>query len=351
MFISDEINLFVPGRLCLFGEHSDWAGEYSKRDSSIEMGFTIVCPTNQGTYAKARKLGERKFVMRSTLSDKILETNMQKDSLERIAEDSKNRFSYVAGVASCILETFDNGHISGVEINNYETTLPVKKGLSSSASVCVLTARAFNKLYDLKLTREGEMEFAYKGERKTRAGCGKMDQACAFDSPVLMTFDGDFMRLEELKVGKDIYFTIVDLNKGKNTLKILNDLNMHFFHPDSQKEVRNYLGVVNKEIVLSAIDTLKQGDAKKVGELMTLAQKLFDKHLTKYCDELKAPRLHEVLNYASIQDLIYGGKGVGSQGDGSAQFVCRGIEERKRATEILERDLGVKCYELDLKKS
>ena len=23
-----KIELFVPGRLCLFGEHSDWAGKY-----------------------------------------------------------------------------------------------------------------------------------------------------------------------------------------------------------------------------------------------------------------------------------------------------------------------------------
>ncbi len=37
-----------------------------------------------------------------------------------------------------------------MEIDNYLTDLPLEKGLSSSAAVCVLVARAFNALYDLK---------------------------------------------------------------------------------------------------------------------------------------------------------------------------------------------------------
>ena len=44
------------------------------------------------------------------------------------------------GLGGCVLGT-------GLVLNNYKTTLPIKKGLSSSAAVCVLTARAFNRLY------------------------------------------------------------------------------------------------------------------------------------------------------------------------------------------------------------
>lgn len=47
------------------------------------------------------------------------------------------------------------------------TTLPLKKGLSSSAALCVLVARAFNRAYGLKLTTRGEMQYAYEGERMT----------------------------------------------------------------------------------------------------------------------------------------------------------------------------------------
>lgn len=49
------INLFVPGRLCLFGEHSDWAGMYRTVNSSLEKGTAIVSGTEQGIYATARK--------------------------------------------------------------------------------------------------------------------------------------------------------------------------------------------------------------------------------------------------------------------------------------------------------
>ena len=54
------------------------------------------------------------------------------------------------------------------------------KGLSSSAATCVLVARAFNELYDLKMTVRGEMEYAYQGEILTPSQCGRMDQGCAY---------------------------------------------------------------------------------------------------------------------------------------------------------------------------
>ncbi len=46
------MELFVPGRICLFGEHSDWAGGHRRQNSSIEKGYTIITGTNQGVYAR-----------------------------------------------------------------------------------------------------------------------------------------------------------------------------------------------------------------------------------------------------------------------------------------------------------
>ncbi|MBR4315870.1 MAG: GHMP kinase, partial [Alphaproteobacteria bacterium] len=36
------MDLFVPGRLCLIGEHSDWAGLYKTINSEIVSGCAIV---------------------------------------------------------------------------------------------------------------------------------------------------------------------------------------------------------------------------------------------------------------------------------------------------------------------
>ena len=107
-------------------------------------------------------------------------------------------WSYIAGVA---YQALTNYHVRGLVINNYHTDLPIKKGLSSSAAICVLAARAFNRVYDLKLTVRGEMELAYQGEITTPSRCGRMDQGCAFGNrPVLMVFDGDRLDTEEFQV-------------------------------------------------------------------------------------------------------------------------------------------------------
>ena len=33
-----EFEVFVPGRVCLFGEHSDWAGGHRRINSAIVPG-------------------------------------------------------------------------------------------------------------------------------------------------------------------------------------------------------------------------------------------------------------------------------------------------------------------------
>jgi len=83
---------------------------------------------------------------------------------------------------------------------------------------------------------------------------------------------------------------------------------------------------------------------------MVRAQRLFDEHLAPACPaELTAPALHRALSSPEIQPYIWGGKGVGSQGDGCAQFIARGSEARERAIEILDRDLGLACLRLDIR--
>jgi len=67
-------------------------------------------------------------------------------------------------------------------------------------------------------------------------------------------------------------------------------------------------------------------------------------------DELTAPKLHGVLSYPPAQELIWGGKGVGSQGDGCAQFVARGAQEREELVRVL-KPLDVKCFPLTIQKT
>ena len=150
---------------------------------------------------------------------------MNYKKLKKIAEEG-GYWSYIAGVACCVIDKYN---IGGLDITITKSTLPEKKGLSSSAAICVLVARVFNELYNLHLDLVGEMELAYLGEITTPSRCGRLDQACAFGKrPVLMTFDGDSIDVKNIKVKEPLYFVFADLMAGKNTVKILGDLNKSF---------------------------------------------------------------------------------------------------------------------------
>ena len=343
------MKIFVPGRICLFGEHTDWAGGYRSTNAGLEKGYAIIASTNQGLHAEVNP-HPTKLIMRTTLNDGTrmdpFEVPMESGALLAEARTG-GFFSYAAGVAYQILTHYQ---VQGLEINNYLTDLPSKKGLSSSAATCVLVARAFNRIYDLKMTVRGEMEYAYIGEITTPSRCGRMDQGCAYgDHPIMMTFDGDRIDVEEINVSKDLHFIIVDLGAGKDTRKILNDLHhcYPFAEDEIQKGVQRYLGPISAGITHEAYEALHRGDAVSIGELMKKAQSEFDKHVQPACpSQLTAPVLRKVLNYGPIQPYILGGKGVGSQGDGTAQFIVKDQESQEKAIEIIERDLKMSCLKL-----
>jgi UTP-glucose-1-phosphate uridylyltransferase/mevalonate kinase len=336
----------------LLGEHSDWAGGYRRINADIEKGYALICGTNQGIYARVEP-HPNALVLTATTPNGTrhgpYEIPMDLNTLLKEAQ-AGGFWSYVAGVAYQILMHY---HVRGLVIDNYKTDLPMKKGLSSSAAICVLTARAFNRVYDLKMTIRGEMEMAYQGEITTPSRCGRMDQGCAYGNrPVLMIFDGDRLDTIELQVKETLYFVLVDLQAKKDTTEILRRLNhcYPFARNEIERGVQELLGPINKRIVHQAIEALQAGDAERLGALMVEAQEFFDRYATPACpEELTAPVLHRVLNYAPLKPHIWGGKGVGSQGDGSAQFLARSEADQQAVVEIIERDLKMPCLKLTLR--
>jgi galactokinase len=333
--------IFVPGRLCLFGEHSDWAGEYRRINPQIEKGYTLIVGTNQGIYADV-KPHSTELIIRPSLNEgkryEPLRLPMEPNTLKCVAAKG-GFFSYAAGTAYQFLTHYGVG---GLEVDNYLTDLPIQKGLSSSAAFCVLMARAFNRLYDLKMTIREEMELAYLGERTTPSLCGRMDQACAYGNlPILMIFDGEQIDHYELNVSKDLFFLIVDLGGSKNTQEILRRLNecYPFATNQIQQDVQKYLGSISAEITRSAVEAIQFGDAQLLGALMTKAQTEFDRHVVPACpSQLTAKKLHLLLHHEPLSPYIFGGKGVGSQGDGTAQLIVKNQESQRKAIEIIQRD-------------
>ncbi|MDO5525992.1 MAG: sugar phosphate nucleotidyltransferase [Prevotella sp.] len=343
------VKIFVPGRLCLFGEHTDWAGHYRTMNADVEIGAAIVTGIEQGIYAEVEKSNIFKMSCSAPELDTVWEDfscRMNDRELRNIAK-SGSFFCYCAGVASYMLEWYKVG---GVNIRITGMTLPLKSGLSSSAAICVLVARAFNLLYNLNLNTLGEMNIAYLGELRTSSRCGRLDQACAFGvKPNLMTFDGDEISVEPMIVKNPLYWVFADLCAEKDTIKILRDLNKAYpFASNEQEEMEHKaLGEYNLDIVRRATKYMANGDTKALGALMNEAEEMFNKYLAPMSDALKAPKLEKTLNDPNIQDWIYGGKGVGSHGDGSIQFLAKDEECQHKLEEYLNSH-GLKAHRLTI---
>ena len=337
--------------MCLFGEHTDWAGKYRTMNADIVPGASIVTGIEQGIYAVVEKSSIFEMYSEAPEISEVWQDfscRMNEQELKGVAK-SGSFFSYCAGVASYMLEWY---HVGGVKITLKRMTLPMKSGLSSSAAICVLVARAFNQIYKLNLNTMGEMNIAYVGELRTASRCGRLDQACAFGvKPNLMTFDGDEVEVKTLNVKKHLYWVFADLCAEKDTIKILRDLNKGYPFASNEMEEREQkaLGEDNQRIINLAIEYMAKGDVEALGKLMNGAQALFDTAVAPMCpEELSSPKLHEVLRDPVIQPWVYGGKGVGSQGDGSIQFLAKDKECQQKLIDYLNSQ-GMKAYPLTLK--
>jgi UTP-glucose-1-phosphate uridylyltransferase/galactokinase len=344
------MNIFVPGRLCLFGEHSDWAGLYNRTNSKVEPGMAIVTGVEQGIYAYCERSERFRFraLNENGEHEEWVEWPLSVKQLKAVAEEG-GYYSYVAGVVAFMLEYYDVG---GLAIEITRVTLPVKKGLSSSAAICVLVARAFNLLYNLQISVRGEMEAAYRGEIMTPSRCGRLDQACAYGTkPVVMQFASENIDVERFAVGKDLHWVFADLNGEKDTMKILSSLNACYPFAQNQiaKDLQEALGRDNRRICKAVIEAMRFGDVERIGRLMDESQRIFDEKIAPACpSELTSPILHQIMEDARVRELALGVKGVGSHGDGTVQMICRDKEDQERLRDYL-RESGMEAYSLTIR--
>ena len=96
------LEIFVPGRICLMGEHSDWAGSYRRFNRDIVPGMCLVSGTNQGMYARVRP-HPHKLIVSSVdhFGNKYGPTELLMDPevLLKAAAAGDSYFSYIYGVA------------------------------------------------------------------------------------------------------------------------------------------------------------------------------------------------------------------------------------------------------------
>ena len=324
--------VFTPGRLCLLGEHTDWVALISKDN----YGQAIICNLNLGIYLRGCKSNQffYKFGRKSIHSDT--------DNLKNYIND--DFFSYVIATFYVLSNRYS---IPGVYIDCYKMTLPMKKGLSSSAAICVAIIDLCSKIYNLKIPLKLQMELAFEAEILTGSKCGKMDQCCALGTGIYdLKFYDDNIDINPIHVPSKLIFVLVDLNGNKNTTKILSDLNRAYVGDKGvlNNSIKQFLNQISNCYVDQVIESLKSNDIKTVGQLLNAYQMLFDEHLTQYCDELKAPLLHNFIDCMKHHSDVLACKGVGSQGDGFAQILLTDKNKAREIIQFVKQKYGYQCY-------
>jgi galactokinase len=157
--VDKPVLFFSPGRVNLIGEHTDYNG-----------GFVFPCALNYGTYLLIRKTKS------NTL--KFSTINFNDDSEAEIKglfiNTAKRWINYPLGV---INEFIKRGiKLSGLEFLYYGD-VPNGAGLSSSASIEMVTAVALNELFNSAFDTIDLVKMSQKAENEfVGMNCGIMDQ-------------------------------------------------------------------------------------------------------------------------------------------------------------------------------
>ncbi|KUJ91619.1 MAG: galactokinase [Thermoanaerobacter thermocopriae] len=280
-----EIRLFYsPGRVNLIGEHTDYNG-----------GYVFPCALDFGTYAAIRKRNDKKVFMASLNFDLKVEVDL--DAF--IYDKSHDWANYPKGVLKVLQ---DEGYdFSGFEIV-FEGNIPNGAGLSSSASIELVTAVAVNEVFNLNIDRIKLVKLCQKAENTfVGVNCGIMDQFAVGmgkkDHAILLKSDTLEYSYVPLKLeGYKILITNTNKRRGlldskynerrseceKALSYLQRALPIHNLSEVSIEQFEEYKHLIPEEVlvkrakhvitenkrVLDAVKALNDKDLIKFGELM-----------------------------------------------------------------------------------
>ena len=278
---------FAPGRINLIGEHIDYSG-----------GLVLPCAITIGTRALVSERDDNELHFYSLNMDNLGVITV---SLEGIVYDKKDDWTnYTKGVFSKFQEA---GYKIPYGLNiAYYGNIPYASGLSSSASIEMVTGVMLNDIFDLNIELLDIVKMAQKVENEFiglssgimdqfAIGFGKKDQAILLNTN---TLDYEYIPLE---LG-DNSIVIMNTNKKRGLadsaynerkascdeaydilskeydIKYLCDLNSEQLETskdlltDNEVYLRARHAISENERTLEASNVLRSGDLEKFGQLM-----------------------------------------------------------------------------------
>lgn len=320
----EEIRLFYsPGRVNLIGEHTDYNG-----------GYVFPCTLDFGTYMAIRMRNDDRVLLTSLNFDLKVET-----SINNLVYDKKDDWAnYPKGVLK-ILQ--DEGHqLRGFEAV-FEGNIPNGAGLSSSASIELVTAVALNEVLNLNIERIKLVKLCQKAENTfVGVNCGIMDQFAVGmgkeDYAIFLKCDTLEYSYVPLKLsGYKIVISNTNKRRGLQDSKynerrsqcekalsyLKKELNADnlgqvtaeefekykYLIPDDVLVKRARHVVTEDERVLLAVNALKNNDIKEFGKLMIESH-----NSLRYNYEVTGKELDTLVDEALKLDFVIGSRMTGA---------------------------------------
>ncbi len=153
---------FAPGRVNLIGEHTDYNG-----------GHVFPCALTMGTYAVARKRNDNKLRLYSMNFEKL---GVLESTIDDLKYNSKEDWINYPKSMIWAMKNDSFNIDKGFDIVYYGT-IPNSSGLSSSASIEVLTGFVLKDMFNLDVDMTKIALLGQKAENKyIGVNCGIMDQ-------------------------------------------------------------------------------------------------------------------------------------------------------------------------------
>ena len=281
-------SFFSPGRVNLIGEHTDYNG-----------GFVFPCALDFGTYAIVKQREDKNFRM---YSENFEDLGIIEFNLDNLVYDKKDDWAnYPKGVIKTFLD-------KGFKIPNgfdvlFFGNIPNGAGLSSSASIEVLTAVILKSLFILDIDMVEMVKYCQIAENKFigvnsgimdqfAVGMGKKDNAILLDCNTL-NFTYVPVKLKDMSIviantnkkrgladskynerRSSCEEAVAVLNKNGVNIKYLGELTVEEFNKvkhfikDEEQLKRATHAVTENERAKVAVEFLKKDDIKTFGELM-----------------------------------------------------------------------------------
>ena len=348
---------FCPGRVNLIGEHIDYNG-----------GKVMPCAISLGTWLAAAKNNNKLLRFSSLNFPEKADFHLQ----DSYSKTGKEWFNYPLGVINEIVQTGE--HISGMDMLFYGN-LPIGAGLSSSASIEVVTGFTFGKLFHLNIQ---EKELALMGKKAENefigVNSGIMDQFAVVMGKKYkaILLDCDTLEYEYLPFETgDYILTIINSNK-KRTLaeskynerfaecgkalkalkKELHVQNLCDISISDFEEHRHLIkdAVLDKRALHVISENFRVGEARdalKAGDLASFGKEMYASHQSlKDWYEVSGKELDTIVDFCKTYDDCIGARMTGEGFGGCAIALVKKDkfdDFSDKLVEYFEAKIGYKC--------